>query len=304
MDDVRQFFGQVWETPEGWKSHCPKCGDTEKKFAWNTQKNVGCCFHNSCAWFYQNGGVTLRRITSFFSNTGFEHVIPKVVEMSEEADVTLPKEFKLIKDLKEDIRDSLYAYLNHRQIARRIVDKAKIGYCETGKYWGYMIFPVFDEVGEVVYWQGRRFKNREPKFWNPKSSKKSELVYCVSVGTAPRCIVIVESVINALTIENMEISKVAVMAILGKSLSETQMDYILSHERYTKEIIIALDGDARRDTVGIAERLQHTKCIIKMANVPDGEDINSLGREKAWDIIRSAEVYNQRKRTEFIVREV
>jgi hypothetical protein len=82
------------------------------------------------------------------------------------------------------------------------------------------------------------------------------------------------------------------------------MDYILSHERYTKEIIIALDGDARRDTVGIAERLQHTKCIIKMANVPDGEDINSLGREKAWDIIRSAEVYNQRKRTEFIVREV
>lgn len=304
MSDVSGYFGKIWETSEGWKSNCPKCGNLDRTFNWNTDKGVGCCFHASCAWYFKNGGVTAGRLHAFFSRAGIHHVVPEVIAESKEADVELPEEFQLIRDLKSELRSSLYAYLSRRHIPRRVVDRTRLGYCESGKRWGYIILPVFDDEGKVVYWQGRRFKNREPKFYNPKSSKKSDLVYCVSRGTKPNRIVVVESVMNALTLETMERGRTAVMAILGKTISEAQRDKILWHEKYVKEFVVALDGDARRDAVELAEKFQGIFPCTKIANVPNGEDINSLGREKAWWLVERAELFNARNRTEFMMREV
>jgi len=302
--DIEGYFEQVWQTNEGFKANCPACEDREKKFAWNTQKQVGCCFHSGCKWYVGNGGVTLRRLNAWFSGRGFEHIVPEVVEKAPDADVTLPEEFTLIKDLEERDRKNIYAYLESRDLPRRIVDKAKVGYCPNGKLWGYIILPIFDDEGNVVYFQGRRFKDREPKFWNPKSSKKSDLVYCVSRSRKPKTIILVESAINALTLELMEPSKIMVMAILGKSLSDKQRDHVLTYEKYLRELIIALDGDARRDTMGIVDQFIRIIPVIKIVNVPNGEDINSLGRKRAWDLINRAEPYNGNKRIEFMVREV
>lgn len=304
MQDIKSFFAKISPTGEGWKANCPRCGDHERKFAWNTEKRVGCCFHSSCLWYYEHGGVTERRLFAFFGVSGVHHTIPEIIEKAEEADVSLPKEFKLIADLDKEMRATLYAYLSRRDIPKRVVDKAKLGYCESGERWGYIILPVFNEQGEVVYWQGRRFKNREPKFYNPKSSKKSDLVYCVSLCTIPKRIILVESVINALTLESLDKGNTAIIALLGKSMSEAQKDYVLCHERKLKELVVALDGDARRDTMGIIDALNHKIPALKIANIPNGEDINSLGREKAWQLINNAEVYNPNRRIEFMTREV
>lgn len=302
--DVTGYFEQVWETREGFKANCPACGDHERKFSWNVTKGVGCCFHSSCRWYVGHGGVTSGRLHAWFGRAGTEFAVPKTVELAPEADVTLPDEFELIGDLDNKDRSNLYAYLESRSLPRRIVDKAKLGYCSSGRFWGYIILPIFDSDGEVVYWQGRRFKDREPKFWNPKSSKKSDLVYCVSRCVKPRIIVLVESAINALTLESMEPGKTMIVAILGKSLSEAQRDQILVHEKRVKELIIVLDGDARRDTMTIVDQFVGIIPVIKIANIPNGEDINSLGRRKAWEQIHSAEVYDRKRRIEFMTREV
>lgn len=302
--DIQGFFPQVWETGEGWKANCPACGDHEKKFHWNTEKGIGCCFHSNCKWFVGNHGVSEFRLKAWFNIRGFEHVIPEVIKAAPEADVDLPEEFELIQDLEKRDRSNIYSYMESRDIPRKIIDKAKVGYCASGKYFGYMIFPVFDEDGAVAYWQGRRFKNREPKFWNPKSSKKSELVYCISKTRKPHTIVLVESVINVLTLEILGHGKTMIMGILGKSLSDTQREHILQYERKLKELVIALDGDARRDTVTIADRFKGIIPVVRIANIPNGEDINSLGRERAWHLIRHAEMYDEKRRIEFMTREV
>jgi DNA primase len=302
--NIESYFDQVWETSEGFKANCPACGDHEKKFSWNTEKQVGCCFHSSCRYFYQRGGVTLRRLMAWFGKSGMERIVPEIIEKAPEADVSLPKEFRLIDELESKDRGNIYAYLESRHLPRRIVDKAKIGYCPDGKFWGYIILPVFDEEGNVVYWQGRRFKNREPKFWNPKSSKKSEMLYCISRSRRPKILVLVESVINTLTLESLESGKTMIVGILGKSLSEEQRDQILAYEKWIASIVIALDGDARRDAVSIAEKFLGILPVVKIANVPNGEDINSLGREKAWHLIHGAEIFNPKKRIEFMTREV
>jgi hypothetical protein len=256
-------------------------------------------------WFTQRGGATERRLRGFFAKEDIQFEIPEVVASAEAADVKLPEEFRTLDRLNHDLRDELVLYLEEsRGLRRRVVERARVGYCDKGKFWGYIIFPVFNEDGEVIWWQGRRYKNRDPKFWNPKSSLKTEILYGLSAPRKPRKLILVESIINCLTLEsehNGSGSSSCIRSLLGKTMSETQMDIILSKERWLREIVIALDPDARREAVDIATRLQGRFPCVKLLTVPEGEDINTLGREKAWDMIDRAPLYDPKKRMEFLV---
>ena len=305
MKDIANYFRKIIKTNEGWRSQCPRCADNQNKFYWNEEKQVGCCFHHDCVWFYQRGGVTLNRALAFFNSEGLTLQIPEIVEDDAEADVQLPEEFKLIKDHDFSKRETLYSYLESRGLGRKIVDAARVGYCENGRWWGYLIFPVFNDEGKVVYHQKRRFKDREPKFHNPKSSRKSELVYRINEHVRPYKIILVESIINALTIENLSNAHTVVMALLGKSLSDKQKEYVLSFEKKLKEIVVALDGDARRDAVEIAEKFWASGISnVRIAPIPDGEDLNSLGRTESWERINRAELFVKNRQIEIVTRKI
>jgi Toprim domain-containing protein len=306
MTDLKNYFGEIRETPEGWRANCPKCGDTKGIFHWNEEKQVGCCFHSGCDWYYNHGGVTLRRALAHFTISGLPiYSAPIVIKEAEDADLELPESFKQIRQLPRPLRTTLYSYLTSRGISRRVTRAACIGYCQKGPQWGYMIFPVMNEESEVVYWQGRRFKEREPKFWNPKSSKKTELVYNISPTIRPRQIILVESIINALTLETLEKTDTLTMATLGKTISDEQIEYVLQFEKRLKRIYVAMDGDARREGVQIAEKLaKRTPVKIYIVPIPDGEDINSLGRKQTWRRLRKSERFDPRHRSTLITSKV
>ena len=198
----------------------------------------------------------------------------------------------------------LYSYFESRGIARKLVNRAKIGYVRDGKMWGYLVFPVWDN-GEICWWQARRFKNRFPKFFNPPSSRKSELVYRIGKARKPRRLVLVESVMNTLTLQNPKDSAKGsdvVIGIFGKTLSQIQMDKVLFYERHCEEVIVALDPDAIRDAVEIASQFEGVIPSVKIPLFPEGEDVNSLGRETAWDFIQKAKLYSSRNRMKFLAR--
>src|ERR1700689_4883971 len=109
-EDVSRFFSVIKTTSEGWKACCPMCGNTDWTFHWNTEKNVGCCHHSSCGFFHGRGGVTTKRLFGFFHWKGAQEFVPEVIKASEEADVQLPKEFKLIGELDSKLQESLYDY--------------------------------------------------------------------------------------------------------------------------------------------------------------------------------------------------
>lgn len=303
MQDLENYFRKIWRTNEGFKADCPKCGK-EKKFFWNSTKQCGICFHDGCPW---HKGVYLRRALAHFTLEGlYVPEMPEVVKSDPETEIALPGEYRRIVDLSENLRSTLYSYMASRGIPKRVVDMANVGYCEKGRWWGYIIFPVFNDDSKVVYWQARRFKDREPKFYNPSASYKSELVYRVNPSVQPKRIILVESIFNALTLETFHTSRTVVMALLGKSLSDTQMQYILQFERRLEEIVVALDGDARREAVDIAERLWSMRggFAVFVAPIPNGEDINSLGREEAFRRIDRAEAFNKNHRMELMARSV
>lgn len=300
--EASSFFSVIKETHEGWKAHCPMCGNNDWTLHWNTEKQVGTCHHSSCPWYTERGGVTFKRLAGFFRwKGGQQDHLPEVIQASPEADIQLPKEFQLIENLDSSLRENLLAYLELRGFHKKIVHRARLGYCSSGEFWGYLIAPVFDN-GEVVYWQGRRFKNRNPKFWNPASSRKNDLLYRIGSSRRPRRIVLVESIFNAITLEAVSDNHHSdlILGLLGKSISAEQIDKILVYRRYVREIVIALDPDAINRTVEIAAQLSSVFPSVKIPLFPEGEDINSLGREKAWDIIYQAGTYNERTRMRFL----
>ena len=301
MEEPRNLFDEIVETSEGFRADCPRCDDTKKKLYFNVEKGVGICFHEGCAWSH---GFSVNRLISYVTGKSqFSWGQPKIVEMAEDADVSLPEEFTPIGHLPKDLRETIWAYLESRGLNRKTLTKMEVGYCRTGRWWGYIIFPVF-ENGEVVYWQGRRFKKRDPKFYNPWSSRKSDLVYELSDTRRPTGAVIVESIINAMTLHrNKEPFKQwAIFSIMGKSLSEAQQDKILNYEKYLNTIVVALDGDAWRETVEIGAKLDGCVPVVRIAKLPDDKDINSLGWEKAWRTILAGDKYIRSRHIEFMMR--
>lgn len=303
--DITGYFGEIRETSEGFNANCPRCGDDSRKFYYNIEKGVGCCFHSECPWFKEAGGVTEKRLQYFFLKRGVEFATPEIIKTSEEADVELPEEFKLVGDLPRETRADIYAYLGSRGLNRKLVEVARIGYCESGRWWGYMIFPVFDDEGEVAYWQARRYKNRKPKFYNPESSKKTELIYRVSTSRKPHKIVLVESIINTLTLESgYPNPKCLVLGLLGKSMSETQYDYVMTYKKWLREIVVGLDPDARREAVEIAAQFASRKIpVVRVMQLPENEDINTLGRERSWALANRAPVFSPKNRMKFLLGE-
>jgi hypothetical protein len=246
--------------------------------------------------------VNAARLSTFVGGKLPTSYVTTVIE-SEETEVKLPEEFELLKDLENPIRESVCSYLASRGLNKKLLDMMQVGYCRSGRSWGYIIFPVFNAEGEVVWWQGRRYKKREPKFYNPKASYKSELVYCVGVARRPKKIILVESIINALTIGSFEHSKRLVFAIFGKSLSDAQLHRILVYEKCLEGVVVALDRDAWPESVKIADRLAGILPIVKIAKFPPDVDINDVGRQAAWDIIEQAQPYFKDSRMQILLQD-
>jgi DNA primase len=186
------------------------------------------------------------------------------------------------------LREALFAYLESRGVSSKLASKVGIGYCTEGPLWGYLIFPVL-EGGELVYWQARRFKNREPKFRNPPLTKKADWLYVLGASKHPTHAVVVESIFNALAL-GIPRCRWLVCAALGKAVSDVQLVKLMEHHSI-QEVTLALDDDAWREQVGIARRMAGYFHVVRLARVPNGCDVSALGRERAWQAIFAADVY-------------
>lgn len=292
LDELANLFEVVKETGEGWKANCPRCGDDKMKLYWNVDKNVGCCQHMDCDWSPKKGGVGERELREAMKADSPVHT--RVLEKDKEiGDVTLPEEYRPLFKLRRGLREAIYSYLEVRHLKRKVLDMARVGYCESGRYWGYIIFPVFDEDGEAIYWQGRRFKKRNPKFYNPSCTYKTELLYALG-SKHPRMAVVVESAINALTLfQRPELHRQVVFIVFGKTLSDQQLKKIREYKSL-REVVVALDGDAWKEEVVMAKKLHGIMPDVKLCRLDYDDDLNSIGRARAWDHIFKAQSYDPR----------
>lgn len=269
------------EYRNGWlKGLCPECG--KEKLGINILQNRVNCFIcgslRNPLWFL----MQIEKLETYYKAYDFlrsfetAFYLKTIPPKKEPPTLQLPKGFKLLSLGNSIISKLARQYMEGRGFNPLKLSMSGIGYCEEGKYQGCIVFP-FYKAGKLVYFIGRKFiRLGGEKFINPKLEEvgigKSFLIYNIDSLQIYKTIRIVESITNAFTLGNTAI------AILGKAISVYQFTELLKWP--VEEFIIYLDPDAKKQALELGLKLVPFKKI-KIVDLPEGEDVNSIGRKAA-----------------------
>lgn len=297
---MHQYFIRklgAFDYRKGWmKSTCPYCG-REKKFGINLSQNRCNCFRCgehpspiSLIMYLENtqSFTEVLQILNSADYTGYVFKEEKV-EIKSQKDFFLPEGFKNIKMGDSILAKSARNYLKKRGFD---IDKLSLkgwGYCNQGKYLGYIIIP-FIEHGKLVYFNARLYMGAGPKYNNPEVDitglGKSFIIYNADALEMFRTVYICEGAINAETIGENGI------ATGGKTIARYQVNRLIKSQ--VERFVILLDPDAKKEAIDLALKLCNFKKV-KVVYLPEGTDCNDLGRRKVLEFVRKAKWKSERE---------
>lgn len=202
------------------------------------------------------------------------------VDKVEYSEIELPESFTILSGGQSIMGRCARNYMKKRGFNITSLSLAGIGYCTTGEYSGYIIFPYYRK-GQLVYFQGRKYMGSGPKMKNPPQEQygigKSSLIYNEDALFIYRKIYIMESITNCRTIGENTIG------LSGKDCSPNQFTrIILAPFEYA---IIILDDDAMSKAYSLAMQMVPYKRV-KVIQMPKGLDVNKLGKVKTMEIVK------------------
>jgi DNA primase len=281
----------MFDYTRGWlKGNCPSCG-AENKFGVNLSQNRTHCFR--CEYVDPPIDV-VGMVENLDSNEtkrylngieGIEYKDPIVIEY-ERKPVNLPKGYCNLREGDHFLGTLARRYIRGRGFDVKKLSRKGFGYCSEGPLFGYLVLPYYLN-GELVYYSTRRLLSIGPKFDNPKIEDfgigKSSLIYNIDALNYYGTVYVVESVFNAETIGDNAI------ALAGKSISPWQISTIIRAPAVN--FIILLDPDAYLYAIDLAMQLLDYKRV-KVVGLPEGEDVNSYGREATLLKVRRTRYQN------------
>lgn len=269
------------------KSDCPYCGG-EKKFGINLSNNRCNCFKCgehpspiSLVMYLENvdSFTEVKAILNSDDYTGYVFKEEKV-ELKGKKEFFLPEGFKNISMGTSLLARSARNYLKKRGFKIEELARKGWGYCNTGKYLGYIIIP-FTEHGQLTYFNARLYMGAGPKYNNPEVDVtglgKSFIIYNADALEIYRTIYICEGAINAETLGENGI------ATGGKAVSRWQVNKFIKSQ--VEKFIILIDPDAKDKALDLAFKLVPFKKV-KVVFLPDNEDVNSLGKQRTLEYVR------------------
>lgn len=284
---VAQYLKQrlgMYDYRRGWlKGDCPSCGD--HKFGVNIGFNRTNCF--KCGYHPTIISLvmeleylsTLPEVFNYlktFEGIEFYEEVAEAHQLKE--NVVLPEGFHNIKRGDNTLARGARKYLKKRGFDIDELSQKGWGYCDKGKYFGYIIMPFYIK-GRISYFNARLYIGDGPKFNNPLVEDfglgKNMLIYNIDALGIYNTIYAVESVTNATTIGDNAIG------LGGKKISQYQRDIILKSP--CEKVIIGLDDDAIDDAIKLALHLVQYKKV-KILQFPYKQDINDIGKKKTLKI--------------------
>ena len=140
----------------------------------------------------------------------------------------------------------MYRYLKWRGVDDERIDDYGIGYCVSGEFAGYIVFPYY-QGGLPVYFTTRAVLTATgKKTLNPEADRRWYL-YNYDRAIRNKHIILVEGPLDAVCVGR------AAIAIGGKVLLDEQLD-LLDRDHVT-EITVVLDSDAHRETEMVCAKL-------------------------------------------------
>lgn len=163
----------------------------------------------------------------------------------------------------------VHQYLSYRGVTDDDVEFYKIGE-GTGQHEGWVIFPSLDSKGKCEYWVARNIDKK--MYRNPTVDRRHHLCFLYNaLSVSPKSVVICEGVFSAIVAGRDSV------ASLGKYVTKSQLHRL--RNTGVEEVLIALDGDAWRDTLDTAERCIRMGFETKIVRLPIDQDPADMGRE-------------------------
>lgn len=202
------------------------------------------------------------------------------VELKGKKEFFLPDGFKNISMGTSLLARSARNYLKKRGFNIEELARKGWGYCNTGKYLGYIIIP-FTEHRQLTYFNARLYMGAGPKYNNPEVDitglGKGFIIYNADALEIYRTVFICEGAINAETLGENGI------ATGGKAVSRYQVNRLIKSP--VEKFIILIDPDAKDKSLDLAFKLVPFKKV-KVVFLPDNEDVNSLGKRRTLEYVR------------------
>ena len=259
---------------------CPACNHHKRKFSVNLDKNAYKC------WICDYRGRNLRRVVRRFGSyiqlqkwdaitnrTDLERFSDLFMEPefgTSAQKLELPPEFiSLCHDKIPATGMYALRYLRSRGITKEDIVRWKIGYCFSGEYRNRIIFPSFDNDGDVNYFVGRSYNGDSYKYKNPKASKN--IVFNHLYVDWNKDLTIVEGIFDALVAGNA-------VPILGSTL-RTDSDLIREIVRNDTPVYIALDPDAADKERRVIKTLLKYDIELYKIDVSGYEDVGSMPKD-------------------------
>ena len=273
------FFCPLPE-PEGCggKHHKPKLSVNLESDKWH-------------CWVCGQGGRNILRLLAFGGKEHQDYIDyaaevekPKEQVTKEYDKVRLPKEFvPLCVPSASLYHHQAIGYLARRGVTAEDILTYKLGYAEDGPLRERIIFPSFDEHGELNFVVGRGIWERVSPPYMTNGRYDKNIIFNDILIDWRKPIVLVEGPFDAIKAGTNSIP------LQGKFISDRLINRILFRE---VPVYIALDEDAASDTLALAERLKGygvETFIVEWRGVKDPGDMT---KEQFQEHMKRAKRYS------------
>ncbi|MAG27249.1 hypothetical protein CMI47_17080 [Candidatus Pacearchaeota archaeon] len=278
--------------------HCPFCKHHKKKL------NINLISQKWHCWVCGVGGYTIFNLfkklkveNSYY--VSLSKIIGKDLSIIKNYDKkyetpTLPKEFTPLASarLKNPETKNALLYLRNRNITSQDILKYNIGYCDGGKYGGMIIVPSYDKDGNLNFFTGRSYYDVAFKHLNPVVSK--DIIGFELFINWNEPITIVEGAFDAIAVKRNAIP------LFGKLILDKLKLKIL--EKNVRRINIALDKDAMKIAIEMAEYFMSNGIIIHFVELPE-KDPSELGFKNITTLLKEVKKMTPKNLLEYKINE-
>lgn len=292
------FDGEFVEDDTEIRIACPLCADDNKRLYIEAETGCWLCFRcdeRGSLFDLFNHAIGLGAHESFeklrevrFRLGPRYHFAGLEEEKKEPPQVELPDQFVRFTAIYPSTEHPYVAYLDARGVNAAMRSQYRMGYCATGDYAGRVIIPVHGVPNNTLYtFVARSIDPEEPKkVLYPPHSRPSGTLFNLDkvVGGLPSPLVLTEGVFDALRLLGRAV------AILGSTLSPTQLGLLSELGRERQPFVVCMDGDpaGRRASRTIMEQLWSNMLPAREALLPPDMDPSSAPAGVLLTAIREA----------------
>jgi DNA primase len=272
--------------------YCPKCKHHKKKLQIHLEENNE--FQHYHCWTCNFGGRSiislLNHINKSYDKNKLKQIIGevKIKSSNSEPKVSsttyyLPTEFNSLTNCqpKNPHYNNAIQYLFNRGLTINDIIRYNIGYCETGLFKYMIIIPNYDCDNNLNFFSGRSFYEDEYKHKNCGWSKN--IIGFENFINWDYPITLVEGAFDAIA------SRINTIPLYGKFISEKLFIALIEHN--VKEIYIALDLDAIKNSIDIAEYLINNGILVHLIIVED-KDPSEMGYKNFIELKNNTSVFD------------